>query len=274
MKYIISFVATLIISSSANNVDDCFDSCQQIENSCLLGCNCAGHSDPIDRAGCFFDCHNNLNPCYSACYNDSTSTSKAFNSGDTKSLSLRESPTLLTDLDIEEVTNQVQDINLSSSAVPKNCIYNCQLVENICVSGCRREGHISSTDRSYCGLGCSENLHKCYSNCLNGGSNVNEISKDTKISSLRRSKDINLIQDEGQCKSIYNQCSRNADCCGEMECIDFGANGFSIFLCDRNREDIPCRSKGSDCSRNGDCCGNLICRDFGYPFTRLCDDNE
>ena len=188
MKYIISFVATLIISSSANNVDDCFDSCQQIENSCLLGCNCAGHSDPIDRAGCFFDCHNNLNPCYSACYDDSASTNTVSKSKDSKSLGLRGSPTLLREL-ANEVTNQDQDIN--------------------------------------------------------------------------------LIQDDGQCKSIYSECSRNADCCGEMECIDFGANGFSISLCDVIREDISCRSKGSDCSRNGDCCGDMICRDFGDPFSIL-----
>ena len=188
MKYLISLFTTLVISSSANDIQDCFDSCQQIENNCRYDCLRFGHRANTDRAFCEFDCIGNSFPCYSACYDDSASTNTVSKSDDSKGLSLRGSPTLLREL-ANEVTNQDQDIN--------------------------------------------------------------------------------LIQDDGQCKSIYSECSRNADCCGEMECIDFGANGFSISLCDVIREDISCRSKGSDCSRNGDCCGDMICRDFGDPFSIL-----
>ena len=38
-------------------------------------------------------------------------------------------------------------------------------------------------------------------------------------------------QDDGQCGLVCNYCSSAADCCDDMDCVDFGTNGYSITLC-------------------------------------------
>ena len=258
MKLFVSFFTTLIVSSSANNVNDFLDRCYLSEASCVWGCSRAGYSDSIDRAYCEIDCHKNSQPCYSGCLHASRSSNEISKSS------------LITS---------------SSARHPRNCLDSCQLSENSCISEC---------NDVFCEIDCYNDSVSCFLSCPHDSGSTNEISKskDTQSLSLRgsstvitnlvqevanRDQDANLIQDESQCKSIYSECSSNSDCCGELDCVDFGANGLSISFCQFIPEDQQCRSIGSNCSFNGDCCGDMICREFGDPgyFSRLlCDDNE
>ena len=68
---------------------------------------------------------------------------------------------------------------------------------------------------------------KCKMNCSRGtGSRRTNEIKDTGSASLHTE----LIQDDEQCWP-YNYCSTSADCCGDLECVDLGANGHSVTLC-------------------------------------------
>ena len=84
-----------------------------------------------------------------------------------------------------------------------------------------------------------DSFSNCLANCNSGSRRTNEI-KDTQTSSLRglstfseegANQNADFTQDGGQCGLVYNYCSTSADCCGDMDCVDFGKNGYSITLC-------------------------------------------
>ena len=122
-----------------------------------------------------------------------------------------------------------------------NCFLTCHSNETSCRFKCPR------TSLGSCFTNCALISNKCYSKCPRVSSSVHE-AKSTTSSSLRglstsleyledkvrasgTSQDDELIKDDGQCGLVYNYCSSAADCCGDMDCVDFGANGYSITLC-------------------------------------------
>ena len=90
-------------------------------------------------------------------------------------------------------------------------------------------------------------------------------------------------QDTQQCAGLYDDCSGNIKCCGDMTCHDFGYPGFEAPLC---TDDVPSNSFDDDtpfdddddqivhqecqglyggCYSSVDCCEGMICHDFEYP---------
>ena len=140
----------------------------------------------------------------------------------TKSSRLRGSSTFLSDIiNIPKTGNSKEHVDLIQEEIQ------CEEFYSPCTSSSDCCGRAICVDFGLAGLLCMEvtsgfpfdDDHIITTPTISAASNL---VVDDSRSKTRSNRYSDHIQEESQCEGMYGDCSSDADCCGDLECKNFG----------------------------------------------------